>query len=206
MIRTALVILPLLIATPALAAGKADPKAAAKIDPRIKADFDKTDTNHDGFISRAEVDARVARMDVGKTQMPAAKAKAMADAWFNTADANHDGKVSPAEMQGLFRAIASRYDLNHDGVISLDERAAARAAVMGGPAKALPQGGNPLSSHPGLDPGSRFLRSSDTAGPRLKAGVTEEERGAKRRVTARATPARPRPYSPARSVAPSGCG
>ena len=82
----------------------------------------------------------VARMDVGKTQMPAAKAKAMADAWFNTADANHDGKVSPAEMQGLFRAIASRYDLNHDGVISLDERAAARAAVMGGPAKALPQG------------------------------------------------------------------
>ena len=140
MIRSALVILPLLLATPALAAGKADPKASAKIDPRIKADFDKTDTNHDGFISRAEVDARVARMDVGKAQLPAAQAKAMANAWFTTADANHDGKVSPAEMQGLFRAIASRYDLNHDGVISLDERAAARAAVMGGPQQALSKG------------------------------------------------------------------
>jgi len=107
MIRSALVILPLLLATPALAAGKADPKASAKIDPRIKADFDKTDTNHDGFISRAEVDARVARMDVGKAQLPAAKAKAMANAWFTTADANHDGKVdSGVLLQGAEARLA----------------------------------------------------------------------------------------------------
>ncbi|MCP3735069.1 EF-hand domain-containing protein [Sphingomonas sp. RP10(2022)] len=125
MFRRSLSLLPLLLlATPAL--------AADKVDPKIKADFDKTDTNHDGFLTRAEVDARVARMDVGKAKMPAGKAKAIAGAWFNTADANHDGKVSPAEMQGLFRALASRYDTNHDGVISLDERAAARAAVLGG--------------------------------------------------------------------------
>ena len=130
--RLPLALLPLMfVAAPSL--------AADKIDPAIKRDFDRTDTNHDGFLSRAEVDARVERMNVGKAPIPAAKAKAMANAWFNTADANHDGKVAPAEMQGLFRAIASRYDTNHDGVVSLDERAAARAAILGG-AKAAPQG------------------------------------------------------------------
>jgi hypothetical protein len=117
------VLLPaMLIATPAL---------AQKVDPKIKAEFDKTDANKDGFLTRAEIDARVARMDVGKNKMPPGKAKAISGAWFNTADANHDGKVSPTEMQGLFRALASRYDTNRDGVVSLDERTAARAAVIG---------------------------------------------------------------------------
>ena len=119
----ALSLLPLLIA--------AAPAAAQAIDPKIRAEFDKTDANHDGVLTRAEIDARVARMDVGKNKMPPGKAKQISGAWFNTADANHDGKVSPAEMQGLFRALASRYDTNHDGVVSLDERAAARAAVAG---------------------------------------------------------------------------
>ncbi|AXJ95411.1 MULTISPECIES: EF-hand domain-containing protein [unclassified Sphingomonas] len=142
-----IVLIPLLlVATPALAADKTPAKspaakgAAAKVDPRIRAEFDRTDTNHDGFLSREEIGARVARMDVGKTKMPPEQAKMFADRWFTTADANHDGKVSLYEMQGLFRAIASRYDLNHDGVISLDERAAARAAVIDGPKGAAPQG------------------------------------------------------------------
>ena len=119
----ALSLLPLLIA--------AAPAAAQAIDPKIRAEFDKTDANHDGVLTRAEIDARVARMDVGKNKMPPGKAKQISGAWFNTADANHDGKVTPAEMQGLFRALASRYDTNHDGVVSLEERAAARAAVVG---------------------------------------------------------------------------
>ncbi|WP_293873719.1 MULTISPECIES: EF-hand domain-containing protein [unclassified Sphingomonas] len=121
----ALPLLPVLMltATPSL--------AAEKIDPKIRAEFDKTDANKDGVLTRAEIDARVARMDVGKAKMPPGKAKAISGAWFNTADANHDGKVTPVEMQGLFRALASRYDTNHDGVVSLDERAAARAAVVG---------------------------------------------------------------------------
>ncbi|MGR6330512.1 EF-hand domain-containing protein [Sphingomonas sp. XXL09] len=125
MTRLPLATLPLLLVA-------ATSPAADKVDPKIRGEFNRTDTNHDGFLSRAEIDARVERMNVGKAPMPEAKAKAMANAWFNTADANHDGKVSPAEMQGLFRAIASRYDTNHDGVVSLDERAAARAAILGG--------------------------------------------------------------------------
>jgi len=124
MTRRPLALLPLLLAAaPAI--------AADKVDPKIRAEFDRSDLNHDGVLSRAEVEARVDRMDVGKTKMPAAKAKAIAGAFFTTADANHDGKVTPGEMQGLFRALASRYDTNHDGVVSLDERAAARAAVLG---------------------------------------------------------------------------
>jgi Ca2+-binding EF-hand superfamily protein len=124
MFRPLLAVLPvLLLATPSL--------AADKIDPKIRAEFDKTDANKDGVLTRAEIDARVARMDVGKAKMAPGKAKAISGAWFNTADANHDGKVTPNEMQGLFRALASRYDTNHDGVVSLDERAAARAAVVG---------------------------------------------------------------------------
>lgn len=123
MFRPLLAVLPvLLLATPSL--------AADRIDPKIRAEFDKTDANKDGVLTRAEIDARVARMDVGKAKMPPGKAKAISGAWFNTADANHDGKVTPNEMQGLFRALASRYDTNHDGVVSLDERAAARAAVI----------------------------------------------------------------------------
>lgn len=130
MFRPLFAVLPiLLLATPAL--------AADKIDPKIRAEFDKTDANKDGVLTRAEIDARVARMDVGKAKMAPGKAKAISGAWFNTADANHDGKVTPNEMQGLFRALASRYDTNHDGVVSLDERAAARAAVVG---PAGPQG------------------------------------------------------------------
>ncbi|WP_287980292.1 EF-hand domain-containing protein [Sphingomonas sp.] len=145
-------LVPLMFAaTPALAADKApaktpqkvQPKAAhggMKVDPRIRAEFERTDANHDGFLSREEIDARVARMDVGKSRMSPDQAKMFANRWFVTADANHDGKVSLYEMQGLFRAIASRYDLNHDGVISLDERAAARAAVIDGGKGAAPQG------------------------------------------------------------------
>lgn len=130
MFRPLFAVLPLmLVAAPSL--------AAEKVDPKIKAEFDKTDANKDGVLTRAEIDARVARMDVGKAKMAPGKAKAISGAWFNTADANHDGKVTPTEMQGLFRALASRYDTNHDGVVSLDERAAARAAVIG---PAGPQG------------------------------------------------------------------
>jgi Ca2+-binding EF-hand superfamily protein len=129
---------PLFAALPILLL--ATPAVAQKIDPKIKTEFDRTDANKDGFLTRAEVDTRVARMDVGKNKMPAGKAKQISGAWFNTADANHDGKVSPTEMQGLFRALASRYDTNHDGVVSLDERAAARAAVAGPAGPGIPKG------------------------------------------------------------------
>lgn len=120
--------------TPAatLAATKRAPgaKTVAAVSPRVKAEFAASDTNKDGFLSRAEVQARVQRMDVGATRMSTDKVQMLASAWFTQADGNGDGKVSPAEMQRLLRAIAGRYDTNGDGVVSVAERQAARRQTL----------------------------------------------------------------------------
>lgn len=121
----------LLLATPVLAQPAKKPALAATVDPRLKAEFAKSDTNKDGVLSRAEVDARIERMNVGKTKVPPERSRMLAAVWFARADANKDGKVTPFEMQKLFRAMAQKYDTNGDGVVSIEERAAARAAIAG---------------------------------------------------------------------------
>jgi Ca2+-binding EF-hand superfamily protein len=122
-----------LLATPALAADKPAPsaKTAAAVSPRIKAEFARSDANKDGFLTRAEVQARVQRMDVGRSRMSPAQVQMLASTWFTTADTNRDAKVSPAEMQRLLARIAGRYDTNGDGVVSVAERQAARGATLG---------------------------------------------------------------------------
>ena len=119
----------MILLTLALLAAPATAHKAPAVDPRLKAEFDATDTDRDGTLSRAEIRARVARMDAGKTQLSQAQATSYADRLFTLADANKDEKLTPAEMQALFRAMAMRYDTNHDGVVSLAERQAARRAV-----------------------------------------------------------------------------
>jgi Ca2+-binding EF-hand superfamily protein len=94
------------------------------------AEFKATDTNKDGQLSRAEIDVRVKRMAAGSKQFTPATAKTLTDRYFALADADKSGGISPAEWQGFTRAIASRYDTNHDGVVSLQERQAARAAAV----------------------------------------------------------------------------
>lgn len=111
-------------ADPAFAADKAPP-----VDPRLQAEFTATDLNKDGTLSRAEIRARVAHMDAGAAQLSQAQATAYADRLFTMADTNKDNKLTPVEMQALFRTMAQRYDTNHDGVVSLAERQAARRAV-----------------------------------------------------------------------------
>ena len=123
----------LLAGTPALPAAaqtRAGARTAAAISPRVAAEFKASDTNGDGVLTRAEVQARVARMDAGRARLTPAKAQMLASAWFGSADANRDGKVTPAEMQGLLVAMARRYDSNGDGVVSVSERQAARAATL----------------------------------------------------------------------------
>lgn len=100
------------VATPALAQ-ETEASAAAK----FKKEFAVTDANHDGYWSRAEVNARVARMRDGKGSADQAKIKKLADMWFETADTNHDGKVSEAEAEKLLKAIFRRYDANGDGKV-----------------------------------------------------------------------------------------
>lgn len=105
-------------------------RTAAAVSPRVAAEFKASDANGDGALSRAEVLARVKRMDVGSTRMSPEQVEMLASAWFARTDANRDGKVTPAEMQRLLTAIARRYDANGDGVVSVSEREAARAATL----------------------------------------------------------------------------
>ena len=80
--------------------------AAAK----FKAEFAATDTNHDGVLTRAEVQARTRHMKSGQGEVDAVHAKRMADLWFDSADANHDGKVTEAEAQALLARMMAKYD------------------------------------------------------------------------------------------------
>jgi Ca2+-binding EF-hand superfamily protein len=110
------------VATPSLAQ-ETEASATAK----FKKEFAATDTNHDGYWSRAEVGARIARMRVGKSKTDGAQVQKLAAMWFVTADTNHDGQVSEAEAEKLLRATFERYDANHDGKVGGAERARAEA-------------------------------------------------------------------------------
>lgn len=114
------------IATPALA--EETPASAAA---KFKKEFAATDTNHDGYWSRAEVAARIAHMRVGnKGGASDALIKQRADEWFTLADRNKDGKVSEAEATALLRAMVQKYDANRDGRISKAEQGRAKDALL----------------------------------------------------------------------------
>lgn len=115
-----------ILATPVLAQ-ETRASAAAK----FKAEFAASDTNKDGVLTRAEVQARIARMKVGPGRPDPVHAKRLADLWFSSADADKDGKVTQAEAQALLAATFAKYDANGDGKIGGDERDAAKAQVQG---------------------------------------------------------------------------
>lgn len=122
-LRRALIVLTLTAAaTPALAAGK-KPNA-------LDAEFAATDTNKDGVLSRAEIDARTAKMRVAGGKVTPADVKRLGDLWFAQADTDQNGKLTKTEMAAIMKAMAARYDTNHDGVVSIAERRAARAAAI----------------------------------------------------------------------------
>ncbi|MDD1451657.1 EF-hand domain-containing protein [Sphingomonas sp. H160509] len=115
------------LATPALAQ-----ETRASASAKFKAEFAASDTNKDGVLTRAEVQARIGNMKVGGQGRPdPVHAKRLADLWFTSADKNKDGKVTQAEAQALLAATFAKYDANHDGKIGGDERAAAKADVQG---------------------------------------------------------------------------
>lgn len=119
----ALAALPFL-ATPALAQTSRSAAASS-----LDSEFQRSDTNHDGYLSRAEVEARMAHMRVGAKEVDAVHAKRLADLFMTRADADKDGKVSAAESRALLGTVFAAYDLNHDGKIDPQEAAAARQAA-----------------------------------------------------------------------------
>jgi hypothetical protein len=114
------------LAGPALAQ-----ETRASASAKFKTEFAASDTNKDGVLTRAEVQARIGNMKVGPGRPDPVHAKRLADLWFTSADKNKDGKVTQGEAQALLAATFAKYDANHDGKIGGDERAAAKSEMQG---------------------------------------------------------------------------
>ncbi|WP_341631356.1 EF-hand domain-containing protein [Sphingomonas agri] len=132
--------------------GSAQPKPVSRTAVAAKLDgaFAAADTNHDGFLSVAEVQA----LENAELQKVQAALRARAAAQFKALDTNkdgqlsfqefaaatpnvkandtpavllqkwdtnHDGKVSAAEYRAPTLAKFDKVDLNHDGIVTPDE-------------------------------------------------------------------------------------
>jgi hypothetical protein len=124
--------LPILAAilSAALIVPAAAQETRATANAKLDTEFAQSDTNRDGFLSPAEIQARMGKMKLGggKTLDPV-HAKRMTALFIARADTNKDGKVSEAESQALMGQVFARYDLNKDGRVDPQEAAAARAAA-----------------------------------------------------------------------------
>lgn len=115
------------LAVPAIAQETRSTAAA-----KFNREFAASDTNKDGSLTRAEVQARIGRMKAGAKAMNPAQAKKLSELWFARADGDKNGKVTQLEAQALLSAVFRRYDANGDGQVGASERAAARAGVTTG--------------------------------------------------------------------------
>jgi Ca2+-binding EF-hand superfamily protein len=92
---------------------------------QLNSGFAALDTNHDGSLSHAEIQAGQQR-DLAKVQ---AAARAKLEAQFRQLDTNHDGQLSLQEFQAVAtvhanstpQQILQQFDANHDGKVSAAE-------------------------------------------------------------------------------------
>lgn len=154
----------------------------AEVQANVAKMFAKLDTNHDGFITAAELDARQAQR--------AEKIKERAERFdppkaFARLDLNHDGKITPDELQSVrnqrivarggkpveshvsaFRGLFAQADANHDGAVT-----AAEFNVVGAQLKArMEKAGTPRTSS-----AARFLALAD-ANKDGKVSLAEEQK------------------------------
>ncbi len=128
---TLLAIAPPLLAAPVKQSAARPPAGSvtrAQMIAQSKAIFDRADTNHDGFMSRAEFAARMAVVINRDHPQTKAEAQQMLDAAnraFNDVDTNHDGKLSLAEATARPLKAFDMMDTNHDGILTLAEKRAA---------------------------------------------------------------------------------
>jgi hypothetical protein len=133
----------------------------------VQRGFAALDTNHDGVVTRDEVEAyrqarraemRARRDGEGAPPPPSSGGPGgpppggfgrgvgpllNSPAWFDLADANHDGRVTPAEAQAGAMALFDRMDLNHDGTVDPDERRQAMMSMRGRGRPGLDNGAPP---------------------------------------------------------------
>jgi hypothetical protein len=99
--------------------GKDRIETRAEVTTEVARKFAALDSNRDGFVTQAELDA--------KAGARAAKAEKRADHFdparmFAKLDSNKDGKVTPAEYRAPVLVNFDKADTNKDGVISQAER------------------------------------------------------------------------------------
>jgi Ca2+-binding EF-hand superfamily protein len=142
----------LLPGSPALAQPKGAPNTISRtsVASQLDTNFAAADTNHDGSLSLAEVQALQAKeLKVIEAQVQAKlqaafkqldtnkdgqlsfaefaasasgiRASETAQQFLQKMDANHDGKLSAAEFKAPRLAAFDRVDANHDGIITADE-------------------------------------------------------------------------------------
>jgi Ca2+-binding EF-hand superfamily protein len=132
----------------------AKPVSRADYTAKLDRTFQAVDTNKDGFLSAAEVQAQTAKdvdqvrgaiqararnafnqLDTNKdgqlsfaeyaAQLTGIKAKETPQQMIQSLDTNRDGKLSAAEFRASKLAAFDRADLNHDGTVTPDEERAA---------------------------------------------------------------------------------
>lgn len=119
----------------------ADPPPALRADVQARAEsmFTRSDTDHDGTLSREEYHAAIlARAKQFDAKVTPEGLKA-ADAMFDAVDIHHSGRVSRADFIAAALAHFDGADLNHDGKVTPDEaRKAAKIkqkAIQSAPAR-----------------------------------------------------------------------
>lgn len=144
------VALSLFASTAAAAQGAQQTIKRSDLAAKVDAGFAASDTNHDGSLSVAELQAeqnkelqevknqlqnklRAAfnQLDTNKdgqlsfqefaASVPSVKANETPAQVLQKLDTNHDGKVSAAEFRAPRLAAFDKVDLNHDGVVTQDE-------------------------------------------------------------------------------------
>ena len=116
-----------ILASSAAAAQTAGVSVRADVQKQVDGNFDKGDTNNDGFLSQAEVQAMTSK--ALQTLEP------KIDAEFKTLDKDGNGQISLAEFRAAAHAklgqnpaaTLQRFDANKDGKVSAAEF---RAPVM----------------------------------------------------------------------------
>ena len=101
----------------------ADPPPVLRADVESRAEemFARSDTDHDGYLSRDEYHATIlARAKQFDAKVTPEGLKA-ADAMFDAVDIHHSGRVSQTDFIAAALAHFDGADLNHDGKVTPDE-------------------------------------------------------------------------------------
>jgi Ca2+-binding EF-hand superfamily protein len=125
----------ILLGSAALAQNAPQPVSRATVAAQADSGFAAADTNHDGSLNMAEVQA----LENSELQKVQAALRARAQAQFKALDTNKDGQLSLAEFSAALPTVKvaetpaqviQKIDTNHDGKISAAEFKAPRLAVF----------------------------------------------------------------------------